>query len=116
MGGGPRVLKKAVNAMAEAAEKALGKSPYKLEDINWIIPHQANERIVRSLAEKLNVSMDKVCLTVNQFGNTSASTIPIALDKAVRGELERFKIKRGDKLLLTTVGGGYSMGAVVLEY
>ncbi|OGS27951.1 MAG: hypothetical protein A2297_07990 [Elusimicrobia bacterium RIFOXYB2_FULL_48_7] len=116
MDGGPRVLKKAVNAMAEAAKKALEISTYKLEAIDWIIPHQANERIIRSLAEKLNVPMEKVCLTVDKFGNTSAATIPIALDKAVRGELENYKIKKGDKVLLTTVGGGYSIGAVVLEY
>ncbi|OGS21439.1 MAG: hypothetical protein A3J83_08490 [Elusimicrobia bacterium RIFOXYA2_FULL_40_6] len=116
MGGGPRVLKRAINAMAEAAEKALERTPYKMADINWVIPHQANGRIVEGLAEKLNVPMDKMCLTVDRFGNTSAATIPLALDKAVRGELEKYKIKRGDKLILTSVGGGYAIGAVVLEY
>lgn len=116
MPGGPRVLRKAINAMAEAVFHALKQSPYKLEDVDYIIPHQANQRITNGLIEKLNVSPDKVCTTIEKFGNTSGASVAIALDKLVRGELEGYSLNRGDKIVLTAVGAGYTLAALVLEY
>lgn len=116
MPGGPRVLRKAVNAMAEAALNALKGSPYRLEDVDYIIPHQANRRITVGLAEKLGVPMEKVVSTIETYGNTSGASVAISLDKAVRGEIDSCQIKRGDKIVLTAIGGGYSLAAAVLKY
>ncbi len=116
MGGGPHVQKKAVNAMAKAAREAIKKSPYELEDIDHIIPHQANHRITVALAKRLGVSLDKVCSTIDKYGNTSGASVAIALDKAVKGEVDNCLIKKGDKLLLVSVGGGYTYAGIVLEY
>jgi 3-oxoacyl-[acyl-carrier-protein] synthase-3 len=115
MPGGPRVLKKAIHAMSEAAGIALQRSRYKLQDIDYIVPHQANQRITTGLVEALGVPKEKVCATIERYGNTSGASVAIALDKALRGE-NATVIKRGDKLVLTAVGAGYSVGAVVLEY
>ena len=80
-------------------------------DIDWLVPHQANIRIMQSTARKLKMSMDKVVVTVDQHGNTSAASIPLALDTAVR----EGKVKVGDNLLLEGVGGGFTWGAVLLK-
>jgi 3-oxoacyl-[acyl-carrier-protein] synthase-3 len=77
-----------------------------------LIPHQANIRIIDSTSKKLGVAKDKVIVTVDHHGNTSAASIPLALDEAVRDG----RVKRGDKLLLEGVGGGFTWGAVLLEY
>lgn len=116
MPGGPKVLKRAINAMADAAMGALEKSPWKLEEVDYIIPHQANQRITLGLIEKLKVPPDKVCSNIARFGNTSGASVAIALDKAVRGEIEEYQIKRGDKIVLTSIGGGYSLAGMVMEY
>ena len=80
-------------------------------DIDWLIPHQANIRIMQSTARKLKLPMDKVVVTVDQHGNTSAASIPLALDHAVRAG----QVKKGDTLLLEGVGGGFTWGAVLLD-
>lgn len=116
MPGGPRVLRKAVNGMAEALLKALELSPYKLEDLDVIIPHQANRRITYGLIEKLGVSKDKVCRIIDQIGNTSGASVAISLDMAIRGQARDVKINPGDKVGLTAIGGGYSSGALIFEY
>lgn len=116
MPGGPKVLRKAINSMAEAVMRALEQSPYKLEDIDYIIPHQANKRITNGLIEKLNVSPHRVCTTIEKFGNTSGASVAIALDKVARGELEGYYLKKGDKIVLTAIGAGYTVAALVLEY
>ena len=81
-------------------------------DIDWLIPHQANIRIMQSTARKLKLPMDKVVVTVDQHGNTSAASIPLALDSAVRSG----QIKRGETLMLEGVGGGFTWGAVLLDF
>ena len=81
-------------------------------DIDWLIPHQANIRIMQSTAKKLKLPLDKLVVTVDEHGNTSAASIPLALDDAVRGG----KVKRGDTVMLEGVGGGFTWGAVLLDY
>lgn len=116
MPGGPRVLRKAINSMADAALRALEQSSCRLEEIDYIIPHQANKRITDGLIEKLNVSPAKVCTTIEKFGNTSGASVAITLDKLAGGEIEDHCLKKGDKIVLTAVGAGYTFGALVLEY
>ena len=81
-------------------------------DIDWLIPHQANIRIMQSTAKKLKLPLDKLVVTVDEHGNTSAASIPLALDVAVRGG----QVKRGDTVMLEGVGGGFTWGAVLLDY
>ena len=116
MPGGPRVLRKAVNAMAEALLKALEQSPFGLEDLDVIIPHQANRRITYGLIDKLGVPKEKVCRIIDIIGNTSGASVAISLDMAIRDKAGEIKIKPGDKVGLTAVGGGYSSGAIVFQY
>lgn len=116
MPGGPRVLKKAVKGMASALFKALERSSYNLEDLDVIIPHQANRRITYGLIEKLGVPKEKVCRIIDMIGNTSGASVAISLDMVIRGEAGDLSIKPGDKVGLTAIGGGYSLGAIVFEY
>lgn len=108
---GPAVFKLAVGVLEEAARATLAKANLTEADIDWLIPHQANIRIMQSTARKLKLSMDKVVVTVDQHGNTSAASIPLALDTAVR----QGKVKPGDTLMLEGVGGGFTWGAVLLN-
>ncbi len=116
MPGGPRVLRKAVNWMAEALLRALEQSPYELKDLDVIIPHQANRRITYGLIEKLNVPAEKVCRVIGVIGNTSGASVAISLDMAIRGKADGARIKRGDKVGLTAIGGGYAVGSVIFKY
>ncbi|MCQ9208501.1 MAG: hypothetical protein NG712_03900, partial [Omnitrophica bacterium] len=116
MPGGPQVLRKAVNGMAKALLKALEQSPYELKELDVIIPHQANLRITYGLIEKLKIPKRKVCRVIDVIGNTSGASVAISLDMAVRGEAGEVNLKRGDKVGLTAIGGGYSIGAAVFEY
>ena len=106
------VFKLAVGVLEDVARSVLAKAGRSEADIDWMIPHQANVRIMQSTARKLKLSMDKVIVTVDQHGNTSAASIPLALDVAVR----QGRIARGDTLLLEGVGGGFTWGAVLLDY
>ncbi|CAG1019135.1 3-oxoacyl-[acyl-carrier-protein] synthase III [Burkholderiaceae bacterium] len=108
---GQAVFKLAVGVLEDVARAVLAKAERTDADIDWLIPHQANIRIMQSTARKLKLPMDKVIVTVDQHGNTSAASIPLALDEAVRGG----KIKRGDTVLLEGVGGGFTWGAVLLD-
>lgn len=108
---GQAVFKIAVGVLEDAARAALKKADRTEADIDWLIPHQANIRIMRSTARKLKLPMDKVIVTVDRHGNTSAASIPLALDDAVRSG----KVKKGDTLLLEGVGGGFTWGAVLLD-
>ena len=101
---GPGVFKFAV--------KTLAKAGYAAEQIDWIVPHQANKRIIDSTAKHLGIGMDKVILTVQDHGNTSAASIPLALDEGIRSG----RIVRGQNLLLEGIGGGFAWGAVLLRY
>jgi 3-oxoacyl-[acyl-carrier-protein] synthase-3 len=109
---GPAVFKLAVGVLDSVARAVLAKAGKSEADIDWLIPHQANIRIMQSTAKKLKLSMDKVIVTVDEHGNTSAASIPLALDSAVRAG----KIKRGDTLMLEGVGGGFTWGAVLLDF
>ncbi len=108
---GQAVFKLAVGLLESAAHAALSKAGLTAADVDWLVPHQANIRIMQSTARKLKMSMDKVVVTVDQHGNTSAASIPLALDQAVRSG----QVKPGETLLLEGVGGGFTWGAVLLK-
>jgi 3-oxoacyl-[acyl-carrier-protein] synthase-3 len=107
---GQAVFKLAVGVLEKAARATLEKAGKTDADIDWLIPHQANIRIMQSTARKLKLPMDKVIVTVDQHGNTSAASIPLALDAGVRGG----RIHKGQTVLLEGVGGGFTWGAVLL--
>ncbi len=109
---GQAVFKLAVGVLEDVARSVLAKAGKTEADIDWLIPHQANIRIMQSTAKRLKLSMDKVVVTVDQHGNTSAASIPLALDTAVRSG----KIRRGDTLMLEGVGGGFTWGAVLVDF
>jgi len=109
---GPAVFKLAVGVLEDAARAVLAKAGKTEADIDFLIPHQANIRIMQSTARKLKLGPDKLIVTVDEHGNTSAASIPLALDVAVRDG----RIRRGDTLLLEGVGGGFTWGAVLLEF
>jgi 3-oxoacyl-[acyl-carrier-protein] synthase-3 len=109
---GPAVFKFAVRVLAEVAQEVLERAEVPASAIDWLIPHQANIRIIQSTARKLGIPMEKVVTTLERHGNTSAASIPLALDFAVRDG----RIRRGDKLMLEGVGGGFTWGAILLEF
>ena len=109
---GKAVFKLAVSVLESAARATLAKAELTEADIDWLIPHQANLRIMHSTAKKLKLPLEKLIVTVDQHGNTSAASIPLALDEAVRSG----KVKKGDILMLEGVGGGFTWGAVLLKY
>ena len=109
---GQAVFKLAVGLLESTARATLAKAELTDADIDWMIPHQANIRIMQSTAKKLKMPLEKVIVTVDQHGNTSAASIPLAMDVAVRTG----KVKKGDTLLLEGVGGGFTWGAVLLNY
>lgn len=108
---GPAVFKIAVSVLYDVALSVLEKAGRTDADIDWLIPHQANIRILQSTAKRLKLPLDKLIVTVDQHGNTSAASIPLALDESVRAG----KIKRGDTVLIEGVGGGFTWGAVLLD-
>jgi 3-oxoacyl-[acyl-carrier-protein] synthase-3 len=109
---GPAVFKLAVTVLEDVARAVLAKAGRSESDIDWLIPHQANIRIMQSTARKLKLSTEKLIVTVDEHGNTSAASVPLALDEAVRVG----KVKRGDTVLLEGVGGGFTWGAVLLDF
>jgi 3-oxoacyl-[acyl-carrier-protein] synthase III len=109
---GNAVFKFAVRVLEEVALEALAANGLKMEDIDWMIPHQANTRIIYATARKLGLEPSKVIVTVDRHGNTSAASIPLALDEAVRDG----RIKSGQRLLLESVGGGFTWGSVLLQW
>jgi 3-oxoacyl-[acyl-carrier-protein] synthase-3 len=109
---GQAVFKLAVGVLEDTARAVLAKAGKTAEDVDWLIPHQANIRIMQSTARKLKLPMDKVVVTVDEHGNTSAASIPLALDHAVR----QGQVKRGDTLMLEGVGGGFTWGSVLLDF
>ena len=109
---GREVFRHAVEKLAETAETALGKAGLTAEDVTWIVPHQANLRIITRTAQKMGVDMDRVVVTVQDHGNTSAASIPLALSVAVQDG----RIKPGDLLVAEAIGGGLAWGSVVLRW
>ena len=108
---GPAVFKLAVGVLESAARATLDKAGLKKSDIDWLIPHQANIRIMQGTARKLKLPLERMVVTVDQHGNTSAASIPLALDYAVRAG----QIKEGETVMLEGVGGGFTWGAVLLK-
>ena len=109
---GNEVFKVAVNTLGRIVDETLEKNGLKKSDITWLVPHQANMRIISATAKKLDMSMDHVVVTVDRHGNTSAASIPLAFDEAVRDG----RIQRGDTLLMEAFGGGFTWGSVLLKY
>jgi len=109
---GNEVFKMAVNTLGRIVDETLAKNKLKKSDVNWLVPHQANIRIIGATAKKLKMNMDHVVVTVDEHGNTSAASIPLALDCAVRDN----RIKRGETLLLEAFGGGFTWGSALLKY
>jgi len=109
---GPAVFKLAVGVLGDVARAVLAKAGRVASDIDWLIPHQANLRIMQSTVRKLKLPLDRLIVTVDEHGNTSAASIPLALDAAVRSG----RVARGDTLLLEGVGGGFTWGAALLDY
>jgi 3-oxoacyl-[acyl-carrier-protein] synthase III len=102
----------AVRRFAEAAEEATSFNGVSLADVRWVIPHQANLRILQQMAKRLDVPMEKVFLTIEKYGNISSATVPIALDEAVRGG----SIQKGDYIVLTAFGGGLTWGSSLIHW
>jgi 3-oxoacyl-[acyl-carrier-protein] synthase-3 len=109
---GPAVFKLAVGVLESAARAVLDKAGRSEADLDWLVPHQANIRIMHSTARKLRLAPDKLVATVAEHGNTSAASVPLALDWAVRSG----RIQRGDTVMLEGVGGGFTWGAVLLDF
>jgi 3-oxoacyl-[acyl-carrier-protein] synthase-3 len=109
---GKEVFKFAVKVLDEIVEQILEINHMEKSQIDWLIPHQANLRIIAATAKKLELPMDKVILTVQNHGNTSAASVPMALDQGIRDG----RIQRGQTLLLEAVGGGFVWGAGLLKY
>ena len=109
---GSEVFKVAVNVLGQVVDEALDANGMQRSDIDWLVPHQANIRIIKATAKKLGLPMEKVVATVERHGNTSAASIPLAFDEAVRDG----RIKRGDTVLMEGVGGGFTWGSVLLRY
>jgi len=109
---GNTVFKFAIQVLEEAVEEALAENDLQASDIDWLIPHQANIRIIQSTAKKLGIPMEKVVVTLDKHGNTSAASIPLALDIAVRDG----RIKPGQHVLLEGVGGGFTWGSVLIRW
>ena len=109
---GNEVFKYAVRTMVDAARKTMKSKNITSKKIDWLIPHQANMRIMEEVANRLEIPMDKVIVTVHKYGNTSAASIPTALDEAVRSG----KIQRGDLVLVNSFGAGFTWGAALFRY
>ena len=109
---GQAVFKFAVKTLAQAAEDVLHEAGMSADEVDWLVPHQANKRIIDSTAKHLGISMDRVVLTVQDHGNTSAASIPLAMDTAIKAG----QIKRGQTLMLEGIGGGFAWGAVLVKY
>ncbi|WP_298393521.1 beta-ketoacyl-ACP synthase III [uncultured Azonexus sp.] len=109
---GQAVFKFAVRVLADIAEEVCAKAGISTADLDWLIPHQANIRIIEATGKKLGVPREKVIVSVDRHGNTSAASVPLALDEAVRDG----RIRRGQKVLVEGVGGGFTWGAALLEF
>jgi 3-oxoacyl-[acyl-carrier-protein] synthase III len=109
---GNEVFKMAVNTLGRIVDETLAANKLQKSDIDWLVPHQANIRIINATAKKLSMSLDNVVVTVDRHGNTSGASVPLALDEAVRDG----RIKRGDTLLLEAFGGGFTWGSALIKF
>ena len=109
---GNEVFRMAVNTLGRIVDETLEFNNMQKSDVDWLVPHQANIRIIQATAKKLKMSMDRVVVTVNEHGNTSAASVPLALDTAVRDG----RIQRGEIILLEAFGGGFTWGSALIRY
>lgn len=109
---GQQVFKYAVRKMAEASEKVLARNGFKGADVALFVPHQANKRIIMSAADRLGLSEDRIIINIDEFGNTTAGTIPLAMESA----RQQGRLKKGDLVLVTAVGAGFTVGASLLRW
>ena len=109
---GREVFKVAVQSLGSIVDEALAANKLDKSALDWLVPHQANMRIIQATARKLDLPMEKVIVTVQDTGNTSAASVPMALDVGIRDG----RIKRGDLLLLEAFGGGFTWGAALIRY
>jgi len=109
---GNQVFKMAVNTLDAIVDQTLDANQLKKSDIDWLVPHQANIRILDATAKKLSMSMDKVIVTIDKHGNTSAASIPLAFDNGVKAK----KIKKGQIVLMEAFGGGFTWGSALIKY
>jgi 3-oxoacyl-[acyl-carrier-protein] synthase-3 len=109
---GRAVFKHAVAMITDVIDDAFKATGYAAADIDWFIPHQANKRIIDDSAKKLGIAPEKVVITVDRHGNTSAASIPLALDVACKDG----RVKRGDLVLLEAMGGGFTWGSALLRW
>ena len=109
---GREVFKHAVGMITDVVYAAFDATGITIDDLDWLVPHQANIRIIEGSAKKLGISMDKVVVTVDKHGNTSAASIPLALATAAADG----RIKKGDLVLLEAMGGGFTWGSVLLRW
>ncbi len=109
---GNEVFKMAVNTLGRIVDETLAANNMEKSDVDWLVPHQANIRIINATAKKLGMSMDHVVVTVHEHGNTSAASVPLALNEAVRDG----RIKRGETILLEAFGGGFTWGSALIKY
>jgi 3-oxoacyl-[acyl-carrier-protein] synthase-3 len=106
------VFKHAVKALDSVVDETLAANGLDKSDLDWLIPHQANLRIIEATAKRLQMSMDRVIVTVDRTGNTSAGSVPLALDEAVRSG----RVQRGQLVLLEAFGGGFTWGSALVRY
>ena len=109
---GNKIYRHAIKSMQASTEELLKRNKMTARDVDWVIPHQANLRIIEGLADKLRVPMDKVIVNIEKYGNTSSATIPMAMAEAI----ENGKIRRGDIILLTSFGAGLTWGSILARY
>lgn len=109
---GNQVFKMAVNTLDAIVDQTLDANQLKKSDIDWLVPHQANIRILDATAKKLSMSMDKVIVTIDKHGNTSAASIPLAFDEGIKAK----KIKKGQIVLMEAFGGGFTWGSALIKY
>lgn len=110
--GGNKVFKHAVVCMSQAGQTVLEKAGLTVNDVDWVIPHQANMRIIRAISDRAGVGLDRFCTNLDRVGNLSAASVPVAMDEAVRAG----KIKAGDTVLFIVFGGGFTWGAMVMTW
>jgi 3-oxoacyl-[acyl-carrier-protein] synthase-3 len=109
---GNEVFKVAVNTLGRIVDETLAKNHMKKSDIDWLVPHQANIRIITATAKKLRMPMDRVIVTIEKQGNTSSASVPLALDAAVRDG----RVRAGQNILMEAFGGGFAWGSALIRY
>ena len=108
---GNKVFKLAVNTMVSACEEVMDLAHLSYNEVRWLIPHQANLRIIEAIGHRLDIPLEKICINIEKYGNTSACTIMLALDELIRAD----KVSEGDRILVTAFGGGITWGAAVIK-